>query len=106
MRLPKPPSAATNSATITRFQAAAMFTRKVSMATRTMITEVEVPNPDLALIPGMYATVVLKLHRHPGALAVPVEAVNAVGNPTVTVVSPDGTLCASGGKDGDVSGEG
>jgi RND family efflux transporter MFP subunit len=68
------------------------FTRKVSMATRTMITEVEVPNPDLALIPGMYATVVLKLHRHPGALAVPVEAVNAVGNPTVTVVSPDGTL--------------
>jgi RND family efflux transporter MFP subunit len=65
------------------------FTRRVSTDTRTMETEVEVPNPDLALIPGMYATVVLRLHRHPAALALPVEAVGDASHPTVFLVGPD-----------------
>src|ERR1043166_3234087 len=51
------------------------FTREIEMATRTMEVEVEVPNPDLSLIPGMYASVVLKLERREKALVVPVEAV-------------------------------
>lgn len=63
------------------------FTRKVSTATRTMETEVEVPNPDLKLIPGMYATVVLKLNQRPGAVAVPIEAVGAGGSPSVYLVN-------------------
>lgn len=68
------------------------FTRRIDMATRTMETEVEVPNPDLKLIPGMYATVVLELHRHPGALALPVEAIEGTGSPTVDRVRPDGRV--------------
>jgi RND family efflux transporter MFP subunit len=68
------------------------FTRKVAMATRTMITEVEVPNPDLKLIPGMYATVALKLDRHTGALAVPIEAVSSAGNPTVYLIGSGGIV--------------
>jgi RND family efflux transporter MFP subunit len=67
----------------------ARFARRITMATRTMETEVEVPNPDLKLIPGMYATVVLKFDRHPGALALPIEAVSASGASTVYVVGAD-----------------
>jgi len=63
------------------------FTRRIAMETRTMQTEVEVPNADLKLIPGMYATVVLKLQRRPQALAIPVEAVSGSEHPTVYVVN-------------------
>jgi RND family efflux transporter MFP subunit len=65
------------------------FTRRITMATRTMETEVEVPNPDLKLIPGMYATVVLRFDRHPGALAIPIEAVSTGATSTVYVVDRD-----------------
>jgi RND family efflux transporter MFP subunit len=65
------------------------FTSDVDDTTRTMITEVEVTNADLALVPGMYATVSLKVENHPGALAVPVQAVNGGKVPTVTVVNPE-----------------
>jgi multidrug efflux pump subunit AcrA (membrane-fusion protein) len=63
------------------------FSRRINVETRTMETEVEVPNPDLKLIPGMYATVVLKLQRRPQALAIPVEAVSGNAQPTVYVVN-------------------
>jgi len=65
------------------------FTRRITMETRSMETEVEVPNPDLKLIPGMYATVTLKLDRRPHALAVPVEAVAGTTRRTVYVVNRD-----------------
>jgi RND family efflux transporter MFP subunit len=48
---------------------------RVDDATRTMTAEIEVPNPNLELVPGMYARVVLKVQRCPQALAVPTEAV-------------------------------
>jgi RND family efflux transporter MFP subunit len=63
------------------------FTHEVDDSTRTMITEIEVPNPDLELIPGMYATVVLKVEKHPQALAVPTEAVAGEKTHTVYVVN-------------------
>ncbi|MBI3878557.1 MAG: efflux RND transporter periplasmic adaptor subunit [Verrucomicrobia bacterium] len=53
----------------------ARFSRKVETATRTMEAEVDLANADLALIPGVYATVVLKLDKKDSALVVPVEAV-------------------------------
>ncbi len=53
-------------------------TRKVDEATRSMMVELEVPNPNLEIVPGMYATVVLKMERRPKALTVPTEAV-AIG---------------------------
>jgi RND family efflux transporter MFP subunit len=68
------------------------FSRRIDVATRTMETELEVPNDDLKLIPGMYASVVLRVHKRPGALAIPVEAVAASANPTVYLVSGDGTV--------------
>jgi len=52
------------------------FVDKVSLATRTMDTEVDVLNPNLLLIPGMYAEVNLTLDRRNKVLAVPVMAVD------------------------------
>jgi len=63
------------------------FTHEVDDNTRTMITEIEVPNANLALIPGMYATVVLKVEKHEQALAVPTEAVSGGDAPVVFVVN-------------------
>jgi len=48
----------------------------VDETTRTMIAEIEVPNPNLELIPGMYATITMKVQERPQALAIPTEAVN------------------------------
>ena len=45
-----------------------------------MDTEVDVPNPSLILIPGMYAEVNLTLDSRPRALVVPVQAVDAGEN--------------------------
>jgi RND family efflux transporter MFP subunit len=54
----------------------ARFVEKVSLATRTMDTEVDVPNPSLVLIPGMYAEVNLTLDHRAKVLAIPVMAVD------------------------------
>jgi RND family efflux transporter MFP subunit len=57
----------------------ARFTDTLAVATRTMDTEVEVPNPSLTLIPGMYAEVDLQLQEHKGVVAVPLDAVDGSG---------------------------
>lgn len=62
------------------------FTHRVDETTRTMIAEMEVENPKLTLIPGMYATVVLKADQRPNAVAIPTEAITA-GKSTVYVVN-------------------
>ena len=43
--------------------------------TRTLLTEVDVPNPDGALQPGVYCTVELKIPRQSPALTVPASAI-------------------------------
>jgi membrane fusion protein (multidrug efflux system) len=43
-------------------------------ATKTMLIEADVPNPDLALRPGMYATVKVGMEKHENALLIPVDA--------------------------------
>jgi RND family efflux transporter MFP subunit len=63
------------------------FTDKVEEETRTMIAEVEVENPKLELVPGMYATVILRVARRPNALAVPIQAVAGDGEKTVYVIN-------------------
>jgi len=55
------------------------YADSVQMATRTMDTEVDVPNPDGSLVPGMYAEVHLHLANHPAALSVPLDAVDGLG---------------------------
>ncbi len=54
----------------------ARFSDQLDLQTRTMHTEVDVPNPKLLLIPGMYATARLALTEHSDALTLPVQAVN------------------------------
>ena len=51
----------------------------VQMATRTMDTEVDVPNRDGSLVPGMYAEVHLHLAARPNVLSVPLDAVDGLG---------------------------
>jgi RND family efflux transporter MFP subunit len=68
------------------------FTEKVSDATRTMITEIEVKNPQLEIVPGMYATVMLKVEHRSRVLAIPTEAVASAKNSTVDVVSQDNQI--------------
>ena len=63
------------------------FTESINEETRKMITEIEVTNQDLQLVPGMYANVSLKVEKHPNALAIPVQAVSAGKSPTVLVVN-------------------
>jgi RND family efflux transporter MFP subunit len=65
----------------------ARFSDKLALATRTMDSEVDVPNPGLILIPGMYAEVDLSLARRTGVLAIPVTAVETGGE--VMVVTPN-----------------
>lgn len=69
----------------------ARFTQRVDESTRTMLTEVEVANDALDLVPGMYATVTLKIDERRNALAVPVEAVPS-GATTVFVVNENQRL--------------
>jgi RND family efflux transporter MFP subunit len=54
----------------------ARFVDKLSLETRTMDTEVDVPNADLVLIPGMYAEVTLTLSRRNSVLTIPITAVD------------------------------
>jgi RND family efflux transporter MFP subunit len=71
----------------------ARFSVDVQADTRTMHTEVDVPNRDRLLMPGMYAETTLTLEAKDNVLAVPLEAVNHVGDQTtVYVVSPIGKV--------------
>ncbi len=51
------------------------FEYVLDSATRTMITEIDLPNPQRELRPGMYAIVKIGAERHTDALLTPAEAV-------------------------------
>ena len=71
----------------------ARFSLDVQEDTRTMHTEVDVPNPGRLLMPGMYAETTLTLEAKDNVLSVPLEAVNHDGDQTtVYVVSPGGKV--------------
>ena len=71
----------------------ARFADKVDESTRTMKTEVDVPNPSLMLVPGMYAEVNLTTEQRRNVLSVPAEAVNGSGDAaSVYTVQPSGAL--------------
>jgi RND family efflux transporter MFP subunit len=55
------------------------FSGQIDMDTRTMHTEVQVPNPNYELVPGMYASVELPLRNVENALTVPIQAVEPSG---------------------------
>ena len=69
------------------------FSVDVREDTRTMHTEVDIPNPDRLLVPGMYAEATLTLEARDNVLTVPLEAVNHEANQTtVYVVGPTGKV--------------
>lgn len=71
----------------------ARFAARVQTDTRTMATEVDVPNPSLVLVPGMYAEVNLSLEQRKNALAVPLSAIGGTDQaPLVYVVTPSGQI--------------
>jgi RND family efflux transporter MFP subunit len=71
----------------------ARFEDKVDQSTRTMKTEVDVPNPSLVLVPGMYAEVDLVTEQRGNVLSVPVEAVDGSGSTAhVFTVDPAGDI--------------
>jgi RND family efflux transporter MFP subunit len=71
----------------------ARFEDRVDQSTRTMKTEVDVPNPALLLVPGMYAEVDLTTEQRKNVLSVPMEAVEGSGaSASVYVVQPSGVI--------------
>ena len=57
----------------------ARFSDQIDPATRTMHTEVTVPNPSFELVPGMYASVRIPLHSATNVLTIPVQAIQFTG---------------------------
>ncbi len=66
--------------------------RDVSNATRTMLCEVDVPNPKLTLVPGMYANVSFHLSQSSESLIIPSVAVIQGDRPSVFIVDANGIL--------------
>ena len=64
----------------------ARFTDALDPSTRTMQVEIDVPNPNYHLQPGMYADVQLSANSRPDALTVPIEAIQRVENRTSVLV--------------------
>jgi len=61
----------------------ARFAKALDLSTRTMLTEVDLENPEHELYPGMYADVTLELARHSDAMQVPVTAIGVSGHAPV-----------------------
>ncbi len=69
------------------------FSVDVKSDTRTMHTEVDVPNPNRVLVEGMYAETILHLEHKNAALAVPLQAVDHAGEgTTVMIVNPSNKI--------------
>ena len=68
------------------------FTDEVNDETRTMTTEMELDNPDLEIVPGMYAVALFKFERHSKALTVSTEAVSNPKEPVVYVINADNEI--------------
>jgi RND family efflux transporter MFP subunit len=57
-------------------------TAALDRSTRTMQVEVDVPNADYKLTPGMYADVSLRVQNAPDALTLPLQAINRTADKT------------------------
>jgi RND family efflux transporter MFP subunit len=62
------------------------FSRALDTNTRTMLTEVDVPNRDLSLSPGMYAETTIQLQQKNDALTLPAQAVVQSGDQSYVLV--------------------
>jgi RND family efflux transporter MFP subunit len=69
----------------------ARFSDQIDPTTRTMHTEVTVPNANYELVPGMYAGVKIPLHAVSNVLTVPVQALQSTGTGQGTVLIVNST---------------
>jgi RND family efflux transporter MFP subunit len=98
LRLPVPESLAASihdgepadirvKATNRRFSGKIMrFTDSLDRSTRTMQVEVDVPNHDYKLTPGMYADVSLQVENEPNALTLPLQAISRGADKTTVLL--------------------
>lgn len=68
------------------------FTRSMDSATRTMLTEVDIPNPDLHLDPGMYANTTFPLKTDKDAMVLPINGIVEGDQPYVLLVNSDNVV--------------
>jgi RND family efflux transporter MFP subunit len=67
------------------------FANALAPGTRTLLAEIDVPNHDAALKPGMYVTVELHIPRKNPGVIVPADALVFNGDGTQVAVAHDGT---------------
>jgi RND family efflux transporter MFP subunit len=73
----------------------ARFSDKLNLDTRTMETEVDVPNPKLELVPGMYAYASITTDEARSVLVAPVQAIDRKDDQlSALIVGGDGRLTA------------
>ena len=58
----------------------ARYASSLDLATRTMLTEVDIDNPKRLVYPRSYAHVTIELMRHLDALSIPASAIQGAGN--------------------------
>ena len=67
------------------------FAHALAPGTRTLLTEIDIPNPDGALSPGMYVTIELHIPRKTPAIIVPADALVFNGDGVQVAVVDNGT---------------
>jgi RND family efflux transporter MFP subunit len=67
------------------------FAHALAPGTRTLLTEVDIPNPDGALSPGMYVTIELHIPRKNPSIMVPADALVFNGDGVQVAVAENGT---------------
>lgn len=71
----------------------ARYTGKLDAGTRSMITEVDVPNPTGIIVPGMFAEADLGISERKQVLSAPLEAIDrSAGEPRIYVVDGKGAV--------------
>jgi membrane fusion protein (multidrug efflux system) len=70
----------------------ARYATSLDLATRTMLTEIDLKNPSHLIYPRSYAHVTLELVRHPNALRIPTAAVQGIGRSEHVFVVRNGRL--------------
>jgi membrane fusion protein, multidrug efflux system len=70
----------------------ARYASSLDLATRTMLTEVDIDNPQRLVYPRSYAHVTIELVRHSDALSIPASAIQGAGNSAHVMVVKEGRL--------------
>jgi multidrug efflux pump subunit AcrA (membrane-fusion protein) len=71
------------------------YASALDLATRTMLTEIDIDNPGGVLYPRMYAHVKLDLVSHPEALRLPTSAISGEGKTANVLVVKNGRLATT-----------